>query len=359
MTIDELKEQGLIIYECISGSKAYGLDVPDSDTDIKGVFVLPQKDYYGFNYVTQVADDTNDTVYYELGRFLELLKKNNPNILEMLGTPTKKVLLRHPLLEDLHLALFLSKRCKDTFGGFAFTQIKKARGLNKKIVNPVDKQRKTILAFCYVLQGQGSLPLEQWLVENKLKQERCGLVNIPHVKDLYGLYVEDSVDLGYQGILKKENATSVRLSSIPKGELPRAYLYFNKDGYATYCKDYRDYWDWVEKRNDARYEHNIKHGKNYDSKNMMHTFRLLDMAVEVLTKGEVIVERPNREELLSIRAGEWEYDALIARANEKMEEVEKAYAESTLPAQPDEAAIDALLVKLRTAFYQQTPWRLV
>jgi hypothetical protein len=358
MTIEELKARGLIVYECISGSKAYGLDVPGSDTDIKGVFVLPQSDYYGFEYVPQMADETNDTVYYELGRFLELLKKNNPNILEMLGTPPAKVLLRHPLLESLHPSLFLSKRCKDTFGGFAFTQIKKARGLNKKIVNPVDEKRKTILAFCYVLQGQGSLPLEQWLVENKLKQERCGLVNIPHVKDVYGLFVDEDGDLGYQGILKKENATSVRLSSIPKGEMPRAYLYFNKDGYATYCKDYRDYWAWVEKRNDARYENNIEHGKNYDSKNMMHTFRLLDMAVEILAKGEVIVERPNREELLSIRAGEWEYDALIAQANEKMAEVEIVYAKSNLPASPDEAAIDALLVNLRTAFYQQSPWKL-
>jgi hypothetical protein len=354
MTIDELKERGLIVYECISGSKAYGLDVPGSDTDIKGVFVLPQRDFYSFEYLPQVADATNDTVYYELGRFLELLKKNNPNMLEMLGTPPTKVLFRHPLLNDLHPELFLSKRCKDTFGGFAFTQIKKARGLNKKIVNPVDKKRKTILAFCYVLHGQGSLSLEQWLVKNNLRQEQCGLVRVPHAKNIYGLFVGDE----YQGILKKENATSVRLSSIPKGEVPRAYLYFNKDGYATYCKDYRDYWAWVEKRNDARYENNIEHGKNYDAKTMMHTFRLLDMAVEILEKGEVIVERPNREELLAIRSGEWEYDALIERAHKKMEEVTAAYEISTLSEQPDEAAINTLLVELRSAFYQVTPWKL-
>lgn len=43
MTIEELKARDLIIYECISGSKAYGLDVPTSDTDIKGVFLLPKE----------------------------------------------------------------------------------------------------------------------------------------------------------------------------------------------------------------------------------------------------------------------------------------------------------------------------
>lgn len=36
--IEELGENKLIILECISGSKAYGLDTPTSYTDIKGVF---------------------------------------------------------------------------------------------------------------------------------------------------------------------------------------------------------------------------------------------------------------------------------------------------------------------------------
>ena len=84
MTIQDLKEQGLIIYECISGSRAYGLDLPTSDTDIRGVFLLPQHVLYGLNYVPQVSNATNDEVYYELGRFMDLLAKNNPNILEFI-----------------------------------------------------------------------------------------------------------------------------------------------------------------------------------------------------------------------------------------------------------------------------------
>lgn len=63
MTIDELRAKGLIILECISGSKAYGLDTPQSDTDIKGVFVLPKKDFYGLNYIKQVNNETNDIVF--------------------------------------------------------------------------------------------------------------------------------------------------------------------------------------------------------------------------------------------------------------------------------------------------------
>ena len=352
MTIQELKDKKLIIYECISGSKAYGLDLPTSDTDIKGVYILPKEVIYGLEYIPQVADKTNDTIYYELGRFLELLAKNNPNILELLATPADKILVTHPLIDKIKPSLFLSKKCKDTFGGYAFSQVKKARGLNKKIVNPVDKAKKTIFEFCYVLEKHGSVPLNKWLAAHNMQQEHCGLVKIPHARDVYGLYYDATGTLGYKGILRKEQATTVLLSSIPKAEKLRGYLSFNQDGYIKYCKDYTEYWNWVSLRNEARYEHNIEHGKNYDSKNMMHTFRLLDMAKEILATGQIIVKRPNRAELLSIRKGEWLYDDLIQMAEQKMREVEKAYQTSILREAPDEAQIEALLVGLRKGFYE-------
>ena len=33
-----------------------------------------------------------------------------------------------------------------------------------------------------------------------------------------------------------------------------AMLYFNLDGYSTYCKKYKEYWSWVDKRNEERYK---------------------------------------------------------------------------------------------------------
>ena len=353
MTIQELKDRNLILYECISGSKAYGLDVPTSDTDIKGVFMLPKEDFYGLNYIPQISNETNDIVYYELGRFIDLLQKNNPNILELLATPKDKILIKHPIIDKIKPELFISKRCKDTFGGYAFTQIKKARGLNKKIVNPVDKEKKTILEFCYVLHEQGSISLSKWLAINNFNQKDCGLVNIPNMKDIYGIYHDQSNDLGYKGILRKNNATTVLLSSIPKGETPVGHLYFNQDGFIKYCKDYKEYWDWVNQRNESRYQNNLEHGKNYDSKNMMHTFRLLDMAIEILKTGEINVKRSNREELLSIRRGEWSYDELIEKAEQKMIAVKEAFENSTLQDEPEKDMVELLLVSLRKEMYER------
>ena len=81
MTIHDIKNKGLLLFECISGSKACGLDTSQSDTDLKGVFYLPVEQFYGLHYIPQISNETNDEVYYELGRFVELLLKNNPNIL--------------------------------------------------------------------------------------------------------------------------------------------------------------------------------------------------------------------------------------------------------------------------------------
>ena len=349
--IEYLRANELILLECISGSRAYNLDIASSDTDIKGVFYLPKERFYGFHYIPQIANESNDIVFYEVGRFIELLSKNNPNILELLETPKSKILFKHPILEKIKTNDFLSKKCKDTFGGYAFTQVRKARGLNKKIVNPISKKKKLVIDFCYILNKQGSIPFKQWLIEHEKKQENVGLINIPHFKDTYGLYYDSKAQFGYNGVMKKDTATNVLLSCIPKDEKPITHLQFNQDGYLKYCKDYKEYWNWVSKRNESRYQSNILHGKNYDSKNMMHTFRLLDMAIEILMDGKIHVRRNNREELLKIRNGEWEYDELIEMANNKMKSVEKAYESSTLQEEPNLEMIENLLVQIRNELY--------
>jgi len=218
MTYKDLQsDPNFLLYECTTGSRAYGIDLPTSDIDIRGVFILPKAEFYGLHYTPQLSDDTNDTVYYELGRFVELLAKNNPNMLELLATPEDCIRYRHPLMEQLTPELFLSKKCKDTFGGYAYSQIKKARGLNKKIVNPMPRERQTPLDFCYVLQGNGSVPLRQWLTENELTPSRCGLSAIPHFREVYALHYDPTGELGYAGLLRKPASNDLSLSSIPKG----------------------------------------------------------------------------------------------------------------------------------------------
>lgn len=353
-----------LLYKVVAGSKAYGLDLPTSDTDIRGIFLQPNEFRLGNGYVEQVADRKNDVVYYEVNRFINLLAQNNPNIVENLFVPEDRILhfdeRIKPLYDNRHN--FLSKKIKQTFGGYAISQIKKARGLNKKIVNPMDKEKKTPLDFCYIFEKEDGymMTAKQWLKKHDKKQELCGLAEMPNGEHLYKLYYDHLAEVkndnprysdiethGYRGIVK-ENGNELRHSEIPKHQIPLAFLWFNEEGYSSYCKKYKEYWDWVKKRNPYRYNDNKKHGKGYDGKNLMHCLRMLDMAIEVAQKKEVNLVRPNREWLLSVRRGEVEYDDIINLIEEKKQQMDQVFEESDLPEKVDERMVHHIILQIRS-----------
>jgi hypothetical protein len=354
MTFETLHQQtDAILLKCISGSNAYGLALPHSDIDLKGVFISPLNEYYGLTYTEQVANPSNDEVYYELGRFFDLLLKNNPNILELLASPADCIQFKHPILKKIKPELFLSRKCSQTFARFAFAQIKKARGLNKKIVNPMSEQRKYVTDFCYVTHGMGSMPLNRFLEERGWQQTDCGLAVVEHFKDTYVLFHKSQLSDNqyFKGVCSGADANDVVLSSIPKGIPPLCHLNFNKDGYSKYCKDWLSYWSWVENRNEARYQNTIQHEKNYDAKNMMHVFRLLNMAEEIAKEGKIQVRRPERDFLLKIRIGAFEYEDLVEKATEQAQKIYELFEKSDLPDSPDEVKAGNLLVELRKKYY--------
>ncbi|WP_406824297.1 DNA polymerase beta superfamily protein [Pedobacter sp. KACC 23697] len=351
MTIKDLKDRNLILFECLSGSKAYGLDTPQSDTDIKGIYYMPKEMFFGLKYIPQISNESNDEVYYEIGRFVDLLIKNNPNIVEILATPEECILYKHPIMNRLNIDMILSKLCKDTFGGYALTQIRKAKGLNKKILNPMSKMRKTVLDFCFITENYSSVKANKWLKKHNISKADCGLSKIPNAKNLYALFYDAEKRFGYKGIANKENANDVSVSSIPKGEKEIGYLFFNQDSYSSYCKEHNEYWEWVEKRNEERYKLNKTHGKDYDAKNMMHTIRLLQVALEIVCDGKLTVKRQNRDELLSIKRGDFDYDQVLKMAEKLMLKIEQETLTSKLQDKPDERQIECLLVEMRSTLY--------
>jgi len=351
MKLDYLNNKNLILFQAISGSRSFGLTTENSDTDIRGVYYLPKEDFFGLNYIPQISNETNDNTYYEIGRFVELLQKNNPNILEILASPEDCIQHKNSLMDLLKPEDFLSKLCKDTFAGYAISQIKKAKGLNKKILNPIDKERKSILDFCYILENNGSTPLKKWLSENKKVQEKCGLVNIDNTKGMFALFYDESGDLGYKGIIQNEEANQVSVSSIPKDEQSLAFMFCNLDAYSTYCKDYRDYWKWVSERNEDRYNVNQNHGQNYDSKNMMHTIRLLQSCEQIFKTGSLQIRVENREELLDIKAGNWSYENVMNKAEVLIKSIEHHHSKSNLPDTPNLEKTTKILVEIRNYLY--------
>lgn len=84
-TVDPELLPGKVIMQAVCGSRAYGLDTPESDYDLKGVYVSPTIDVASLKPPTQTVDHTDpDWAFHEVGKFISLCLKCNPTTIEQL-----------------------------------------------------------------------------------------------------------------------------------------------------------------------------------------------------------------------------------------------------------------------------------
>lgn len=277
------------IFECIVGSVAYNTNLPTSDIDIKGVYCQPNPDILGLKYQEQRNID-KDTTFYEIRRFIDLAGSANPTILEMLFSDASMIQYCHPSFQPVIDARFsfLTTICSKSFGGFAVAQIKKAKGLDKKMNWEKERvERKDVLDFCTVFDYGKGVPMKDWLnfghtskTINGFNQEYIGLSKVNNMPNCYAIYHDSAGQydgiptLEYKGVVG-EDSNDVRLSSIPKGEYCFGVMHFNKDAYSIACKEYRDYKEWLKTRNESRYVDTQVHGQQVDGKNLLHCVRLI------------------------------------------------------------------------------------
>ena len=127
--LEEYNLYDYVIYRCVVGSKAYGLDDADSDADRRGVYLPPADAQWSlYGVPEQLENLETEECYWELQKFLNLALKANPNILECLYTPLVEKVT--PLAEEL-LAMrsaFLSQLVYQTYNGYVISQFKKLEG---------------------------------------------------------------------------------------------------------------------------------------------------------------------------------------------------------------------------------------
>jgi predicted nucleotidyltransferase len=118
--------ESFIIYRCIVGSRAYGLDCDESDTDLRGVYLAPAELQWSlYGAPEQFENNATQSCYWELQKFITMALRANPNILECLYSPMIEKVT--PLGEGL-LGIreaFLSQMIFRTFNGYAMSQFKK------------------------------------------------------------------------------------------------------------------------------------------------------------------------------------------------------------------------------------------
>jgi predicted nucleotidyltransferase len=118
--------ESLIIYRCVVGSRAYGLDNEDSDTDRRGIYLAPADLQWSlFGAPEQFEDNATQSCYWELQKFLTMALKANPNILECLYSPMVEKTTELGAELVAHRKVFLSQMIFQTFNGYAMSQFKK------------------------------------------------------------------------------------------------------------------------------------------------------------------------------------------------------------------------------------------
>jgi len=153
-----------VIYRCVVGSRAFGLDTDESDTDRRGIYLPPADLHWSlYGVPQQLENDETEEAYWELQKFLVMALKGNPNILECLYTP----LVEHvtPLAQELldMRDAFLSRLVYQTYNGYVMSQFKRMQAdlRNQGKVKPKHVMHliRLLLSGIHVLR-EGFVPVD-------------------------------------------------------------------------------------------------------------------------------------------------------------------------------------------------------
>ena len=419
-TFKTITDDNRLLYEYVAGSHLYGLNNEDSDIDTKGLFIAPKEVVMGLgsDYQGLVSDERNDNTWFEIGNYCNLLLKSNPTVLEALFVPENKVITTPsdvimPLFENRDQ--FITKACFKPFVSYAIEQIHKARGLNKKIVNPVT-ERLTPFDFAYTFYKQGSTKIKNWLENRGLNKDFCGLVHIPNMHDTYGVYYDwgahfQHYGMNYDKLEKAAFGANIfglfifgwfgygRTTEMERNFAQFIVKFFNIKNKEQLRKWYEEHNEVIHYRgmcletstdmrgssvskgekplchmvyNESGFKDHCKKykefkdweknrnpkryesnlNKNYDSKNMMHCVRLIHMGKEIAEGRGIILNRTeDKEFLMNIRNHKFEYDELMEMVNADKEALDKAIAESTIKETIDINFVNDLLIDIRKKVY--------
>ena len=304
-----------IILLALGGSHAYGTNVETSDIDLRGVVTNSAEEILLGNCFEHFVDPATDTTVYAFNKMIRLLIACNPATIEILGCKPEHYLYVGDagklLLENKKI--FLSRRCCNTFMGYAAAQMRKLDNKTARKAGQAGTEK-------YVLRS----------IENA----RCEFKQhyFPTGEDSIKLYIDDAINPEYE----KEIFMDISLKKYP-------------------LRDYAGMWDEM-KTIASNYDRSSKKVTQFGSrekigKHMMHLIRLYLMCIDILEKEEIITYRADEHDLLmKIRNCEFldENDQPIPEFYEMVHEYdarfEHAKQNTSLPSSPNLKEIQELQI---------------
>jgi hypothetical protein len=296
-----------VVVEAVVGSRAWGLADENSDTDLRGAFVLP------FPWSARLGSAPEDllsadgsAVYWEVGKVVNNGLRADPNTLELLFVPSVQAVdaIGARLLAEREA--FLSARIHASFGQYALSQLKKLKRSLR-----LSEHREVVMGW---LRAEPTLSLDA--VSARLAStarivaptEQAAMLQAKeYLKQLYASLFD-------QGILQAKSFEALVVHATTEASLPEL-------------------------------------SRKLRPKNAYNLLRLLITATGWLKAGRPEFEMRGsvRAELLAIKRGEIELDEVLVRAEALSRDLDEARRSTKLPERPDVARAQALLLELREA----------
>lgn len=342
------------IAKFVVGSHARGTNIPESDIDEGGV-CIPIKEYYfgliNFEQANNWNDDTGnkiDKTVYGIDKCIKLMIENNPNMMDYLFLPERCIIETsiywNKILEIRDL--FLSKKCKHTYSGYAHAQLERILTHKQYLLNPIDKPDRSK----FNLPERSIFPDTQvetiakisseWIKEedrNEFFKDINSVVD-NEIITVIRKYVEPSLVPLVMGDFKTGQKEFLHIFSSISGRFLKDEYTEQANNELRYLSAYHNwkrYENWKKNRNKNRAELEKKCG--YDSKHASIMLMLQRQSVEILQEKGCIVDRTDLDakELLDIRLGNVSFDYVISESKRLEILANELYSVSMLRNRPD------------------------
>ena len=325
----EHENNAKIVYITMYGSKLFGTDNINSDTDYKGIFIPSKEDvllkrdieHYNYNTNTHSKNEKEDVdlQFYSIYKWFNLLKKGETGVLDLLFS-----LFR----EDTHIYTdkFFVTVMKENYQKF----------YNKKL--------HSFIGYCvgqskmYNIKGERFAELHDFVelfraieVQNKEVKLEVYFPKIEHIfsekQYKYVKFVKASIARGNQAykegryveLLGKRFAGSVTVGYFTKLISEMEEQFGNRTRDAAIGVDY---------------------------KALSHAVRIIDEVEELLDDGFITFPLKNRVYVTAIKEGNIALEEVMAYIDVKLDVVQEKLDNSTLPEKSDEVFIDRLILEL-------------
>ena len=305
-----------VILEAFSGSKFYGTDTPDSDSDYIGIYMLPRQILLGMEKMDELDLSTNktnskntsedeDIKYYSIQKFFQIAYKNGPNAVEMLFTPKKKIIKSSETWELItdNYDLFVSQRVFKSMFGYALTQKQLARTKRDRYIS-IEKG----VEYLERLKESGRDRLFEQEIEN-LKLITSNYVN-------------------------KSGRQREYLSNQPLEQVLQSF------------KDEMDRYGHRAKKAMAEAEFEYR----YDWKFASHSIRLLIQCIELAETGKIDFPLKQKDLIMDVKTGKYSIDEMEKLFDDLDDEFNRIKHKTVLRKDPDYHGINKLLIHINQEY---------